>query len=406
MRTLIIAPLMLAASVASAAETVKIYNWSSYIAPDTLKQFQQATGIVPTYDVYDSNETLDGKLMTGNSGYDVVFPSNHFMARQIQGKALKRLDKSQLPNWKNLNPVLLKALEGNDPGNQYGFPYLWGSTGIGYNIDKVKAVLGDDAPVDSWDLIFKPQYMSKLKGCGVAVLDNGPELLPIALHYLGLPHHSQNPADYDKAKALLMQVRPYISYFHSSKYTADLANGDVCVVVGFSGDVLQAKNRAEEAHNGVKVGYSIPKEGAPMWFDMVAMPADAPDEKAGYAYMNYLLEPQVMAAISNHVQYANANLQADALVDPALKANTMIYPSEAVMGKLYALEAMPAKIDRIRTRIWTSVKAGNRYLRLRERRQTVETSETGVEPPCSPNGLATEVAGPFTLSGARAWRGT
>lgn len=359
MRTLIIAPLMLAASVASAAETVKIYNWSSYIAPDTLKQFQQATGIVPTYDVYDSNETLDGKLMTGNSDYDVVFPSNHFMARQIQGKALKRLDKSQLPNWKNLNPVLLKALEGNDPGNQYGFPYLWGSTGIGYNIDKVKAVLGDDAPVDSWDLIFKPQYMSKLKGCGVAVLDNGPELLPIALHYLGLPHHSQNPADYDKAKALLMQVRPYISYFHSSKYTADLANGDVCVVVGFSGDVLQAKNRAEEAHNGVKVGYSIPKEGAPMWFDMVAMPADAPDEKAGYAYMNYLLEPQVMAAISNHVQYANANLQADALVDPALKANTMIYPSEAVMGKLYALEAMPAKIDRIRTRIWTSVKAGN-----------------------------------------------
>ena len=199
MRTLLLAPLMLAASVAGAAETVKIYNWSSYVAPDTLKNFQQASGIVPTYDVYDSNETLDGKLMTGNSGYDVVFPSNHFMARQIQGKALKRLDKSQLPNWQNLNPVLLKALEVNDPGNQYGFPYLWGSTGIGYNIDKVKAVLGDNAPVDSWDLIFKPEYMSKLKSCGVAVLDNGPELLPIALHYLGLPHHSQNPADYDKA---------------------------------------------------------------------------------------------------------------------------------------------------------------------------------------------------------------
>lgn len=281
------------------------------------------------------------------------------MARQIQGKALKRLDKSQLPNWQNLNPVLLKALEVNDPGNQYGFPYLWGSTGIGYNIDKVKAVLGDNAPVDSWDLIFKPEYMSKLKSCGVAVLDNGPELLPIALHYLGLPHHSQNPADYDKAKALLMQVRPYISYFHSSKYTGDLANGDICVVVGFSGDVLQAKNRAEEAKNGVKVGYSIPKEGAPMWFDMVAMPADAPDEKAGYAYMNYLLQPEVMANISNHVQYANGNLKADGLVEPAMKGNTMIYPSEDMMGKLYALEAMPAKIDRIRTRIWTSIKAGN-----------------------------------------------
>ncbi|MDR0277295.1 MAG: polyamine ABC transporter substrate-binding protein [Paucimonas sp.] len=359
MRTLFIAPLMLAASVASAADSVKIYNWSSYIAPDTLKNFQQASGIVPTYDVFDSNETLDGKLMTGNSGYDVVFPSNHFMARQIQGGALKKLDKSQLPNWKNLNPVLLKALEVNDPGNQHGFPYLWGSTGIGYNIDKVKAVLGDNAPVDSWDLIFKPEYIGKLKSCGVAVLDNGPELLPIALHYLGLPHHSQDPKDYEKAKDLLMKVRPYISYFHSSKYTGDLANGDVCVVVGFSGDVLQAKNRAEEAKNGVKVGYSIPKEGAPMWFDMVAMPADAPDEKAGYAYMNYLLQPEVMANISDFVQYANGNQQADALVKPELKANPMIYPKDEVMGKLYALEAMPAKIDRIRTRIWTSIKAGN-----------------------------------------------
>ncbi len=359
MRKLLVAPLMLAASVASAADSVKIYNWSSYIAPDTLKNFQQASGIVPTYDVFDSNETLDGKLMTGNSGYDVVFPSNHFMARQIQGGALKKLDKSQLPNWKNLNPVLLKALEVNDPGNQHGFPYLWGSTGIGYNIDKVKAVLGDNAPVDSWDLIFKPEYIGKLKSCGVAVLDNGPELLPIALHYLGLPHHSQDPKDYDKAKDLLMKVRPYISYFHSSKYTGDLANGDVCVVVGFSGDVLQAKNRAEEAKNGVKVGYSIPREGAPMWFDMVAMPADAPDEKAGYAYMNYLLQPEVMANISNFVQYANGNQQADARVQPALKANPMIYPGEEVMDKLYALEAMPAKIDRIRTRIWTSIKAGN-----------------------------------------------
>ncbi|OLS59049.1 polyamine ABC transporter substrate-binding protein [Pseudomonas putida] len=359
MRTLLVAPLMLAACVASAADSVKIYNWSSYIAPDTLKNFQQASGIVPTYDVFDSNETLDGKLMTGHSGYDVVFPSNHFMARQIQGGALKKLDKSQLPNWKNLNPVLLKALEVNDPGNQHGFPYLWGSTGIGYNIDKVKAVLGDNAPVDSWDLIFKPEYIGKLKSCGVAVLDNGPELLPIALHYLGLPHHSQDPKDYDKAKDLLMKVRPYISYFHSSKYTGDLANGDVCVVVGFSGDVLQAKNRAEEAKNGVKVGYSIPKEGAPMWFDMVAMPADAPDEKAGYAYMNYLLQPEVMANISDFVQYANGNQQADALVKPELKANPMIYPKDEVMDKLYALEAMPAKIDRIRTRIWTSIKAGN-----------------------------------------------
>ncbi|MGH8465409.1 MAG: polyamine ABC transporter substrate-binding protein [Pseudomonas sp.] len=342
-----------------AAEEVNISNWNGYIADDTLTSFTKATGIKATYDVFDSNETLDGKLMTGNSGYDVVFPSNHFLSRLIKAGAIQKLDRSQLPNWKNLDPLLMKKLETNDPGNQYGFPYLWGSTGIGYNIDKVKAVLGDNAPLDSWDLIFKPEYISKLKSCGVAVLDNGPELLPIALNYLGLPHHSQDPKDYDKAKELLMKVRPYISYFHSSKYTGDLANGDICVVVGFSGDVLQAKNRAEEAKNGVKVGYSIPKEGAPMWFDMVAMPADAPDEKAGYAYMNYLLQPEVMANISDYVQYANGNLKADTLVDPALKANTMIYPSDDMLGKLYALEAMPAKIDRIRTRIWTSIKAGN-----------------------------------------------
>ncbi|CAI8867796.1 putrescine ABC transporter periplasmic binding protein [Pseudomonas marginalis] len=358
MKAIALLPMMLVAAISQAAETVKIYNWSSYIAPDTTKNFQKQTGIGFSYDVYDSNETLDGKLMTGNSGYDVVFPSNHFMARQIQGGALKKLDKSQLPNWKNLNPVLLKALENNDPGNAHGFPYLWGSTGIGYNIDKVKAVLGDNAPVDSWDLIFKPEYMEKLSKCGVAILDNGPELLPIALNYLGLPPHSKNPEDYKKAEALLMKVRPYVAYFHSSKYTGDLANGDICVAVGFSGDVLQAESRAKEAKNGVKIGYEIPKEGAAIWFDMVAMPADAPDEKAGYAFMNYLLEPQVMADITNSVHYANGNRAADSLVDPEIKADTKIYPSDEMMGKLFALEAMPLNIDRIRTRAWNTIRMG------------------------------------------------
>ncbi|MPQ68203.1 MULTISPECIES: polyamine ABC transporter substrate-binding protein [unclassified Pseudomonas] len=353
-----LAPLMLVASLGQAAETVKIYNWSDYIAPDVTQNFQQETGIAFTYDVYDSNETLDGKLMTGKSGYDVVFPSNHFMARQIEGGALKKLDKRQLPNWKNLNPALLKALQVNDPGNEHGFPYLWGSTGIGYNIDKVKAVLGDNAPVDSWDLIFKPENMQKLQKCGVAILDNGPELLPAALNYLHLPHHSKNPADYKKAEALLMKVRPYVAYFHSSKYVSDLANGDICVAVGFSGDILQAESRAKEAKNGIDIGYSIPREGAAIWFDMVAMPADAPDEKAGYAFMNYLLRPEVMAGISNYVKYANGNVAADSLVDPALKADTKVYPSSEMMGKLFALEAMPLNIDRIRTRLWSKIKTG------------------------------------------------
>ena len=353
-----IAPLMLVASVSQAADTVKIYNWSDYIAPDTLKNFQAATGITPIYDVYDSNETLDGKLMTGKSGYDVVFPSNHFMARQIQGGALKKLDKSQLPNWNNLNPVLLKALETNDPGNDNGFPYLWGSTGIGYNVAKVKAVLGD-VPLDSWDLILKPENMKKLSQCGVAILDNGPEVLPITLHYLGLPHHSKDPADYKKAEATLMQIRPYVRYFHSSKYVTDLANGEICVAVGFSGDIMQAANRAKEANNGVDIGYVIPKEGAPMWFDMVSMPADAPDEKAAYAFMNYLLEPKVMAQISDYVRYANGNEKADSLVSADLKADIKVYPSAETMKTLFALEAMPLATDRIRTRLWNKVKSGN-----------------------------------------------
>lgn len=351
-------PLMLAASVSQAAEMVHIYNWGEYIAPDTLKNFQTETGFETQYDVYDSNETLDAKLMAGHTGYDVVMPSNHFMARQIQGGALTRLDRSKLPNWHNLNPVLMKALETNDPGNLYGFPYLWGTTGIGYNIDKVKAVLGDGVELDSWDVLFKPENLSKLAKCGVAVLDNGPELLPIALHYLGLPHHSQRPEDYKKAEALLVEMRQNVTYFHSSKYIADLANGDICMAVGFSGDIMQAANRAKEAGNGVHLEYLIPREGAPLWFDMVAMPANAPHEAAGYAFMNYLLEPRVMAGISDAVRYANGNTQADALVEASLKADPTVYPPEAVMDKLFALEAMPPKIDRLRTRIWSRIKSG------------------------------------------------
>ncbi|BAU75379.1 polyamine ABC transporter substrate-binding protein [Metapseudomonas furukawaii] len=355
------APLLLTlamATTAQAAGTVKIYNWSEYIAPDTVANFTRESGIQASYDVYDSNETLDGKLMTGKSGYDVVFPSNHFMAKQIQAGALKKLDKSRLPNWKHLNPVLLRALEVNDPGNQYGFPYLWGSTGIGYNLEKVKAVLGDDAPLDSWDIFFKPEYMEKLAQCGVAVLDNGPELLPITLNYLGLPHHSQTADDYKAAQAALMKVRPYITYFHSSKYVSDLANGDVCMAVGFSGDILQAATRAREAGNGVNIQYSTPKEGSPMWFDMVAMPADAPDEAAGYAFLDYLLRPEVMAGISNSVHYANGNAAADPLVEPAIKADAAIYPPADVMKSLFALESMPPKIDRVRTRTWSAIKTG------------------------------------------------
>ncbi|SCW26946.1 MULTISPECIES: polyamine ABC transporter substrate-binding protein [unclassified Pseudomonas] len=350
-------PLLLIASTAQAADTVRIYNWSSYIAPDTLQNFTAQTGHQTQYDLYDSNEVLDAKLMAGHSGYDVVFPSNHFMARQITAGALKPLDRGKLPNWHNLNPTLMKVLEANDPGNRYGFPYLWGSTGIGYNVAKVKAVLGD-VPIDSWDIVFKPENMKKLARCGVAMLDNGPEILPIALNYLGLPHHSKDKADYEKAQALLLAVRPYVSYFHNSKYTSDLATGDVCLVVGFSGDVMQAAARANEAGNGQQIAYAIPKEGSPMWFDMVAMPADAPNESAGYEFLNYLLDPKVIAGISNHVHYANGNTAAEGLVDKAIRNDPMVYPPDSVMKKLFVLEAMPLEDDRLRTRVWSRIKSG------------------------------------------------
>lgn len=352
-------PLMLMASMSEGAGQVKVYNWSDYIAPGTMSGFKAATGIGSTYDTYESNETLNDRLMARKSGFDVVMPSNHFMADQIKAGALKELDKSQLPNWRNLNPVLLKALEANDPGNRHGFPYLWGSTGIGYNLKQVKAVLGDNPPLDSWDLIFKPENMQKLAQCGVAIVDNAQEMLPITLNYLGLPHQSENPDDYQKAEAALLQIRPYVRYLHTSKYIADLASGSICVAVGFSGDMLQARDQAQAADKGTIINYVVPIEGSPMWFDMVAMPVDAPNEKAGYAFMNYLMRPEVMAGISNHVRYANGNEKADALIDPALRTDTAVYPDADIMSRLFPLQAMPDDIDSLRTNVWNKVKNGN-----------------------------------------------
>jgi putrescine transport system substrate-binding protein len=352
----VVAALMLVPCLAQAGETVKIYGWADYAAPDTLSNFQQQTGIGTHYEVYDTNETLDASLATRASGYDVVFPSVHFMARQIRREDLQPLDKSQLPNWKHLNPMLLRMLEASDPGNRYGFPYLWGTTGIGYDRAKVRALLGDQAPVDSWDLIFKPQYLSKLKQCGVAIIDSAPDLMPSALSYLGLPPHSTNPDDYLKAQALWLKARPYIRYVDSVRYTQDLASGKICVAVGFSGDVLQAQNRAEATHSAIDIGYSVPREGAAMWFDMVAMPVNAPNPKAAYAYLNYLLQPQVMADISNSVHYANGNEGADDLVDPAVKDDPKVYPSAEVMSKLFILQPLPPEIDQLRTQLWEKVR--------------------------------------------------
>jgi putrescine transport system substrate-binding protein len=350
------AGLTLAVSV-QAAGTVHIYNWSDYIGQTTLADFQKETGIKPVYDVFDSNETLEGKLLAGRTGYDVVVPSNHFLGKQIKAGAFQKLDKSKLPNYSNLDPVLLKRLEQNDPGNQYAVPYLWGTNGIGYNVDKVKAVLGLDK-IDSWDVVFEPENIKKLHSCGVAFLDSADEMMPTVLNYMGLNANSTNPEDYKKAQAKLLAVRPYVTYFHSSKYIADLANGDICVAIGFSGDIFQAKARAAEAGKGMNIAYAIPKEGGALWFDMLAIPKDAANARDAHAFINYLLKPEVIAQVSDYVGYANPNPGSDTLMEQSIRTDKAVYPPQAVLDKTYVSIELPPNIQRLMTRSWTKVKSG------------------------------------------------
>ena len=352
----------LAGAVAGAAQAedkvLHVYNWSDYIAEDTLENFTKETGIKVVYDVFDSNEVLEAKLLAGSSGYDVVVPSNPFLAKQIKAGVFQKLDKSKLPNWENLDKDLLKALQPSDPDNLYAVPYMWGTIGIGYNPEKVKAALGEDAPVDSWDLVFKPENMEKLKSCGVSFLDSPTEILPAALHYLGYKPDTTNKDELKKAEELFMQIRPSVAYFHSSKYISDLANGNVCVAIGYSGDIYQAKARAEEAGNEVTVKYNIPKEGAGTFFDMLAIPADANNVDEAHVFINYLMKPEVMANITNYVQFPNGNAAATPLVDEAIRTDPGVYPSQAVLQKLYTFPDLDPKTQRTMTRSWTKIKSG------------------------------------------------
>lgn len=353
--------LSLLGAVASAAQAddkvLHVYNWSDYIAEDTLENFQKETGIKVVYDVFDSNETLEAKLLAGSSGYDIVVPSNPFLAKQIKAGVFQQLDKSKLPNWKNLDEKLLHALSPSDPGNLYSVPYLWGTIGLGYNVDKVKAALGD-VPVNTWDIVFNPDNMAKLKECGVTFLDSPTEILPAALNYLGFDPASTKPEELKKAEELFMKVRPSISYFHSSKYISDLANGNICLAVGYSGDLYQSKSRAEEAKNGVNISYSIPKEGAGSFFDMLAIPKDAKNAEAAHVFLNYLMKPEVIANISNYTQFPSANSAATPLVDEALRNDPGIYPDAATMAKIYTFPDLPANAQRTMTRSWTKIKSG------------------------------------------------
>lgn len=337
-----------------------IYNWSDYIAEDTIAKFEKETGIKVTYDVFDSNEVLEAKLLSGKTGFDLVVPSASFMGRQIKAGVFQELDRSKLTNYENLDPTIMKVLDIVDPGNKYAIPYLWGTTGIGYNEAKVREVLGDSADLNSWDLLFKPEIISKLQSCGVSMLDAPSEVLPIALHYQGKNPNSKTSSDYTKvAQTLLQSVRSYVTYFHSSKYISDLANGDICIALGWSGDILQAAARAEESKNGVVVKYVIPKEGTAMWFDNFAIPADATHPENAHKFINFILRPDIIAEISNYVAYANGNSASTKLIDSAITNDPGIYPDKATQAKLFTFEVVPPKIDRVQNRTWTKIKTGN-----------------------------------------------
>jgi len=353
--------LTLAAWHAAAAEEnrLNIYNWSDYIAETTVPRFEKETGIAVNYDVYDSNEVLEAKLLAGQSGYDLVVPSaSPYLARQIAAGVYLPLDKAKLANYGNLDPQILQAAAVADPGNRYGVPYLWGTTGIGYNRAMVKAALGDAAPVDSDRLLFDPANAQKLASCGISVLDSAQELFPAALAYLGRDPLSRDPQDLQRAAAVIAAIRPYVRKFHSSQYINDLANGDLCVAYGYSGDVLQARNRAREAKNGVDIAYAIPKEGAMIWIDMMAIPKDAPHPDAALRFIDYVLRPETIAAISNTVAYANPNVRATALVDEALRDDPNTYPPPEVRARLFFDKPVTAQYERLRTRAWTRVKTG------------------------------------------------
>ncbi|MCA1939772.1 MAG: polyamine ABC transporter substrate-binding protein [Caenispirillum bisanense] len=345
-------------AVAEEEKVLNVYNWSDYIAEDTIANFEKETGIKVNYDVYDSNEMLEAKLLAGNSGYDIIVPTSTFLARFVQGKIVQPLDKSKIPNFENLDPSLMKGLANNDPGNEHAAIYQWGTNGLGYIPEKVTAALGEGAPVNSWDLIFKPENAKKLADCGIYVLDSPSEIFPITMTYLGYAPDTDDPEAYKKAEELWSGIRPYIKKFHSSEYINALANGDACVAMGFSGDVFIAAARAEEAGKDFTVEYAIPKEGTLMWFDTLAIPADAPHPENAHKFINYILQPQVVGAITNYVSYANAVPASKDVVDPEIWNNPSIFPTDEVKQKLFVDKPANQKLDRLRTRTWNKIKTG------------------------------------------------
>lgn len=336
---------------------VRVYNWSDYIDESILEEFTKETGIKVVYDVFDSNEVLETKLLAGGTGYDVVVPTGPFLSRQIGAKVFGKLDKSKLPNLSNMWDDIAKRSSIYDPGNEYSVNYMWGTTAIGYNEAKIKERMAD-APVNSWDLIFKPEVIAKFKDCGIHILDAADDILPAALNYLKLDPNTKNPDELQKAGALLEAIRPNILKFHSSEYINALANGDICIAVGYSGDILQARSRAEEAKNGQVINFTLPKEGAQMWFDQMAIPADSKRTEEAHAFINFMMKPEVIAKASNYVSYANGNKASKEFLDETIKNNPSIYPDEETMKRLFVKTSYDAKAQRVVTRLWTKVITG------------------------------------------------
>ncbi len=353
---------LLLAGAARAQEEEKvlnIYNWSDYIADDTIANFEKETGIKVRYDVFDSNEILHAKLVAGKTGYDVVVPSSYWAKIQADGGLLRKLDKAQLPNLKNMDPAIQAQLAALDPGNQYLVNWLWGYTTVGINVDKVKAALGGmPMPENAWDLVFKPEYISKLKSCGVSFLDSPTDVVPAALHYLGKPAFSRNQADYQGVAPLLKSVRPYVTLFSSSGYINDMASGSICVALGWSGDINIAKQRALEGKTGQNIQALLPSTGGVLFFDTMAIPADAPHPNNALKWINYIMRPEVDASLTNKVFYANPNKESKKFVKPEVANNPTVFLSDADMKKMANPEPLSNDIRRTMTRLYTSFKTG------------------------------------------------
>jgi putrescine transport system substrate-binding protein len=340
-----------------AGKVLNLYIWSDYLAANTLSDFEKQSGIKVHVAYFDTNETLETKLLAGSSGYDIVVPTASYFERQIRAGVYLPLDKSKLPNLKNMDPQLMSKVALHDPDNAHGIIYTWGTNGIGYNEKMIKALM-PDAPLDSWRLVFDPAVASKVAKCGISVLDSPAEMMRAVYNYLGKDPNSQSADDLALADAVLSKIRPYIRNINSSEYIEALANGDLCIAVGYNGDVMQARDRAREANKGIDIKYVVPKEGSILWFDMLAIPKDAPDPDSAYAFMNYIMTPQVIADISNFKRYANGNVASQPLVQAAVKDDPGIYPPPEQRQKLAVQLADSADQTRAITRVWQKFKTG------------------------------------------------